>query len=84
MMELRDMVHQLRKELPNGGIHTYHQCDCDRGQCRSVKCWRCWQSDIAKAVGVIHSTWLVRKIKESRDIENDIQHFVLSQTEGGK
>jgi len=83
-MKLRDMVYQLRREL-SLGIHTYHYCECGRAnQCRSIKCWQCWKDDIKKAVGKIHADWLVRKIKESRAIENDIQHFVKSQTEGGK
>ena len=24
------------------GIHTYHQCECGRGLCRSAMCATCW------------------------------------------
>ena len=25
------------------GIHTYHDCPCGRGKCRTVQCATCWR-----------------------------------------
>jgi hypothetical protein len=79
-----EKVRRLRKEMqPVQPYHTYHHCDCGRGQCRAVKCWRCWRTDLENTIGVIHTSWLIGKIRTVMSTEIDIQNFIKSQ-EGGK
>lgn len=34
--------YELRKERSEG-VHTYHYCDCGRGNCRRSMCIQCWE-----------------------------------------
>jgi len=33
------------------GIHTYHDCECGRGKCRSNMCATCWRELLDKHKG---------------------------------
>ena len=84
-LTIAEKIRRLRREMaPVQPFYTYHDCWCGMRRCRSIQCWRRWQAEISRTIGVIHATWLVRKIREGLAIEADIQHFVKSQTEGGK
>lgn len=43
--DLKYALKQLEYESAKG-THAYHQCNCGRKGCRSVKCILCWQDDI--------------------------------------
>jgi hypothetical protein len=38
-------IYQIEKESAMG-IHTYHNCDCGRGSCRSEQCIQCWKEEM--------------------------------------
>ena len=58
-------------------------CECLRDVTPNDKCWKCWYAEINRLVGVMHSVWLMGKVRESISIEQDIEHFVKSQEEKG-
>ncbi len=57
MRKLKDIPKHMRTKLwieseirheEHMGIHTYHQCECDRGMCRSMMCAECWRELLAR------------------------------------
>ena len=59
---LATIAFHIRKELSRGGIHTYHQCECDRGSCRSVQCRLCWGEELVERVGERHGAEIYEDI----------------------
>ncbi len=42
-MRTREWIESEIRHESHKGVHTYHQCDCGRGGCRSVMCTQCWK-----------------------------------------
>ena len=42
-MRTKDWIVSEIKYEKSKGVHTYHQCECDRGKCRSIMCVKCWK-----------------------------------------
>lgn len=48
-LTVKDIESEIMYE-EHKGIHTYHECDCGRGACRSSMCAKCWREVLDKKI----------------------------------
>lgn len=46
-MQTKQWIENEIRYEESPGIHTYHQCECGRGVCRSSACVKCWKELLA-------------------------------------
>lgn len=50
-MRTREWIESEIQYEQHKGVHTYHNCKCERGWCRSVRCAQCWREALAELEG---------------------------------
>lgn len=45
------IAYLIRRESPDGEVHTWHECPCGRSTCRRLRCADCWRDALAVLEG---------------------------------